>query len=174
MNSAVYPGSFDPVTYGHLDIIERGARTFDHLMVVVFRNAAKVPLFTVDERLDMLRQVTSHLPNVEVDAAEGLVVEYARRRGARIILKSLRVVSDFEYELMMALMNKKLNESLETVFMMTSSEHLFLSSSIVRELASLGASVAHLVPPYVAEQLRLKMKQAAVRPPGAGDDGRTI
>lgn len=173
MNIAVYPGSFDPVTFGHLDIISRGSRTFDRLIVAVFRNASKTPLFSVDERLDMLRQATEHLKNVEVDASDGLVVDYARRRGARVILKSLRVVSDFEYELMMALMNQKLAGDIETVFMMTSSDHLFLSSSIVRELASLGAPVSDLVPPHVEARLRDRFSRPG-RAPGGSKDERPI
>lgn len=151
---AVYPGSFDPVTAGHLDIIERAARIFDCLVVTVFSNPAKKPLFSVEERMAMLKEATSHLPNVEVDASEGLLVPYVRRVGARVIVKGLRAISDFDYEFRMALMNKKLDPEVETVFILTSSQYAYLSSSLIKEVASLGGCVAGLVPAGVERRLR--------------------
>lgn len=151
---AVYPGSFDPVTAGHLDIIERAAKIFDRLVVTVFSNPAKKPLFSVEERMAMLREATSHLPNVELDAAEGLLVPYVRRIGARVIVKGLRAISDFDYEFRMALMNKKLDPEVETVFILTSSQYAYLSSSLIKEVASLGGCVTGLVPAGVERRLR--------------------
>ncbi|MEW6546339.1 MAG: pantetheine-phosphate adenylyltransferase [Bacillota bacterium] len=151
---AVYPGSFDPVTAGHLDIIERAARIFDHLVVTVFNNPSKQPLFSVEERVTMLREVTSHLPNVEVDSSQGLLIPYVRKVGARVIIKGLRAMSDFDYEFRMALMNKKLDPEVETVFILTSSQYAYLSSSLIKEVASLGGCVTGLVPPSVERRLR--------------------
>ena len=138
MRLAVCPGSFDPPTLGHLDIIERTARVFDKVLVVVFSNPQKSPLFTVDERLEMLRETTEAIPNVEVDFSNGLLSEYALGRGAEVIVKGLRAISDFEVEFQMARMNKKLAPSIETMFMMTSNDYSYLSSSIVKEVALLG------------------------------------
>ncbi|KWX06888.1 pantetheine-phosphate adenylyltransferase [Hydrogenibacillus schlegelii] len=154
MTVAVYPGSFDPVTYGHLDIVERASRVFDRLIVAVLINRSKTPLFTVEERVALLKEATKHLANVEVDSFTGLLVEYMRRRGARAIVKGLRAVTDFEYEMQMALINKNLDPSIETFFMMTSKEYSFLSSSIVKEVARYGGRVDDLVPPCVVEALR--------------------
>ncbi|MEW5934845.1 MAG: pantetheine-phosphate adenylyltransferase [Bacillota bacterium] len=162
---AVYPGSFDPVTAGHLDIIERAARIFDRLVVTVFPNPAKAPLFAVEERVAMLREVTRHLPNVEVDSSEGLLVPYVRRVGARVIVKGLRAMSDFDYEFRMALMNKKLDPEVETVFILTSSQYAYLSSSLIKEVASLGGCVTGLVPPVVERRLR---ELWPVQEPGPG------
>lgn len=153
---AVYPGSFDPVTAGHLDIIERAARVFDCLVVTVFPNPSKEPLFTVDERVAMLKEATSHLPNVEVDCSQGLLVPYVRRVGARVIVKGLRAMSDFDYEFRMALMNKKLDSEIETVFILTSSQYAYISSSLIREVASLGGCVSGLVPGGVERRLQEK------------------
>ncbi|MDI6895136.1 MAG: pantetheine-phosphate adenylyltransferase [Bacillota bacterium] len=161
MVKAVYPGSFDPVTAGHLDIIERAARVFDHIVVTVFNNPAKEPLFSVQERMAMLREVTSHLPNVEVDASEGLLIPYVRRVGAHVIIKGLRAMSDFDYEFRMALMNKKLDPEVETVFILTSSQYAYLSSSLIKEVASLGGCVAGLVPAAVERRLREMWPPAA-------------
>ncbi|HTC61734.1 MAG TPA: pantetheine-phosphate adenylyltransferase [Candidatus Saccharimonadales bacterium] len=154
---AIYPGSFDPVTNGHLDLIERGAKIFDRLVVSILRNFEKEPLFTVEERVEMLREVTLPWPNVEVDIFSGLLVEYARLRQANVILRGIRAVSDYEYELQMALMNRKLNPQVETVFMMPSVKYSYLSSRLVREIAQLGGSITDLVPTVVEERLRAKI-----------------
>ena len=154
---AIYPGSFDPVTNGHLDLIERGTKIFDRLVVAILGNLDKDPLFTLDERVEMLREVTRPWPSVEIDVFSGLLVDYARLRQANVILRGIRAVSDYEYELQMALMNRKLNPQLETVFMMPALSYIFLSSRLVRELAHLGASLTGLVPPAVEERLRAKV-----------------
>lgn len=159
MNStlAIYPGSFDPVTNGHLDLIERGTKIFGRLIVAVLRNADKQPLFTVEERVEMLREVTRGFPTVEVDVFQGLLVDYVRRRGAHVILRGIRAISDYEYELQMALMNRKLEPSLETVFMMPAEAYSYLSSRVVREIADLGGPLTGLVPPVVERMLRAKI-----------------
>ena len=158
MNSviAVYPGSFDPVTNGHLDLIERGSKIFSQLFVAVLRNQDKDPMFEIEERLEMLRQTTSAWPNVEVDSFHGLLADYARRKEARVILRGIRAVSDYEYELQMALMNRKLAPQVETVFMLPAEAYSFLSSRLVREVARLGGSLRGLVPPLVEERLKNK------------------
>jgi pantetheine-phosphate adenylyltransferase len=154
---AIYPGSFDPVTNGHLDLIERGEKMFDLLIVAVLRNAEKEPLFSVQERVEMLREVTKQWNGVEVDVFDGLLVDYARKRGAGVILRGIRAVSDYEYELQMAMMNRKLEPRLETVFMLPGVSYSYLSSKLVREIARLGASLNGLVPPIVEERLRAKV-----------------
>ena len=154
---AIYPGSFDPVTNGHLDLIERGEKMFDLLIVAVLRNAEKQPLFSVQERVKMLREVTKQWSAVEVDVFDRLLVDYARKRGAGVILRGIRAVSDYEYELQMALMNRKLEPRLETVFMLPGLSYSYLSSKLVREIAQLGASLSGLVPPIVEERLRAKV-----------------
>ena len=154
---AIYPGSFDPVTNGHLDLIERGAKIFDRLVVSILRNFDKEPLFTVEERVEMLREVTQPWANVEIDVFSGLLVDYARLREANVILRGIRAVSDYEYELQMAMMNRKLSKELETVFMMPAASYSFLSSRLVREIAQLGGSVTGFVPPIVEERLRAKI-----------------
>lgn len=159
MVTALVPGSFDPVTNGHLDIIERAAGMFDHILVAVARNSSKTPLFSVEERMEMLREACASRTNVTVDTFEGLLVDYALARGATVIVKGLRAVSDFEYELQMALMNRRLNNSVETVFMMTGAEYSYLSSSIVKEIARLGGSVEGLVPNSVGQRLRKKLPE---------------
>ena len=153
---AVYPGTFDPVTNGHLDIIHRSREIFDCVIVGVAHNIRKSPLFTVEERVKMLREVTKDLEGVEVDHFSGLVINYAREKEAEVIVRGLRAVSDFEYELQMALMNRKLAEDIKTVFMMPSAEYSFLSSSIVKEIVRLGRSVSCFVPEFVEEQLQNK------------------
>ncbi len=155
---AIYPGSFDPVTNGHLDIIERAAKLVDELVVAVAVNLEKKSMFDAQERVDLLRLACRHLENVEVDYFHGLTVEYARKRDARLIIKGLRAVSDFEYELQQALMNKKLDDQIETMFMMTSAEYLFLSSSMVKQLAELNSDVSGLVPDGVEKILFEKVK----------------
>jgi pantetheine-phosphate adenylyltransferase len=147
---AIYPGSFDPITLGHLDIIERGCRLFDQVVVAVLRNPNKTPLFTVAKRIDQIRESTHHLSNVEVDSFDGLTISYARMRQATVLLRGLRVLSDFEMELQMAHTNKTLSEQIETVFLATSNEYSFLSSSLVKEIARFGGPVDHLVPQHVA------------------------
>jgi len=154
---AIYPGSFDPVTNGHLDLIERGAKLFDRLIVAVLRNLDKAPLFTPDERVEMLNEVTQPWPNVEVDVFGGLLVDFAKRRGASVILRGIRAISDYEYELQMAMMNRKLEPNLETVFMMPAVAYSYLSSRVVREVAQLGGAVQGLVPPAVELRLRAKV-----------------
>ncbi|AKG24678.1 pantetheine-phosphate adenylyltransferase [Calothrix sp. 336/3] len=147
---AIYPGSFDPITLGHLDIIQRGAKLFDQVVVAVLRNPNKAPLFTVQRRLEQIRTSTKHLTNVEADAFDGLTVNYAQMRQACVLLRGLRAISDFEVELQMAHTNKTLSTEIETVFLATSNEYSFLSSSVVKEIAKFGGSVDHLVPPHVA------------------------
>jgi pantetheine-phosphate adenylyltransferase len=154
---AIYPGSFDPVTNGHLDLIERAAKIFERLVVAVLRNQDKSPMFTLGERVEMLRETTRLFPNVEVDTFDGLLVDYARKIDARVLLRGIRAVSDYEYELQMALMNRKLEPQLETVFMLPAVEYSYLSSHLVRELARLGGSVNGLVPAAVEQRLRVKV-----------------
>jgi pantetheine-phosphate adenylyltransferase len=154
---AVYPGSFDPITNGHLDLIERGSKIFDELIVAVLRNPEKDPLFTVEERLEMLREATQHCPNISVDSFHGLLVDYAVRKQARVILRGIRAISDFENEMTMALMNRKLDQNLETVFMMPAVSYSFLSSRLVREIVRFGGDVRGLVPPLVEARLRAKV-----------------
>jgi pantetheine-phosphate adenylyltransferase len=155
--TAIYPGSFDPVTNGHLDLIERGTKIFDRLIVGVLRNLEKDPLFTLVERLEMLRETTRPWPNVEVDVFDGLLVDYARQRSAQVILRGIRAVSDYEYELQMALMNRKLESQIETVFMMPAEAYSYLSSRLVREIGRLGGPLQGLVPLVVEQRLRTKV-----------------
>ncbi len=154
---AVCPGSYDPVTFGHIDLIERGARVFDRLVVAVLRNIQKEPLFGLAERVEMLKEATRHLENVEIDVFEGLLVDFARKKGARVVVRGIRAVSDYEYELQMALMNRKMEPQIETVFMLPAEAFSFLSSSLVKEIARLGGSVRGLVPPFVEERLKAKV-----------------
>jgi pantetheine-phosphate adenylyltransferase len=146
---AIYPGSFDPITLGHLDIIERGCQLFDEVIVVVFRNPSKTSLFSVEQRTRQIRQSTGHLANLEVDSFDGLAVTYAKIRQAKVLLRGLRAVSDFELELQMAHTNKTLAADIETIFLATSTEQSFLSSSVVKEIAKFGGPIEHLVPPPV-------------------------
>ncbi len=154
---AIYPGSFDPVTNGHLDLIERGTKIFDRLVVAVLRNLEKEPLFPTKERVDMLGEVTRQWANVEVDVFDGLLVDYARKRNAQVILRGIRAFSDYEYELQMALMNRRLESNIETVFMMPAEKYSYLSSRLVREIAHLGGDIKGLVPPVVEQRLRTKV-----------------
>lgn len=157
---AIYPGSFDPPTNGHLDLIERGSKIFDELVVAVLGNPEKDPLFSVADRRKMLEAMTAEFDNVTVDTFAGLTVEYALRAGASAVLRGIRAISDYEYELQMALMNRKLQPGLETVFMMPAEKYSYLSSRLVREIAQLGGSIDCLVPPLVAQKLREKMDVA--------------
>jgi len=155
---AIYPGSFDPITFGHLDIIERSCHMFERLTVAVLKNPNKTSLFTVQERIAQILAVTKHIKNIEVDSFSGLTVEYARLRGAKILVRGLRAVSDFEMELQMAHTNKTLNQSIETIFLATSNEHSFLSSSVVKAIAQFGGQLDHLVPPEIAIALRTRFQ----------------
>ncbi|EAG1862012.1 pantetheine-phosphate adenylyltransferase [Listeria monocytogenes] len=155
---AVIPGTFDPITNGHLDIIERAAKIFDVLYVSVVNNSSKKPLFTIEERMEMIRQVTAHLPNVQVESASGLTVDYAATRGATAIVRGLRAVSDFEYEMQIASMNRTLNAEIETFFIMTNTKYSFLSSSMVKEVAQYQGDISELVPEIVNEQVQAKFK----------------
>lgn len=154
---AIYPGSFDPITNGHLDLIQRGSRMFDRLIVSILRNDAKQPLFTVEERMEMLREVVQVYPNVAVDTFEGLLVEHAAARSATVLLRGIRAISDYEYELQMALMNRRLRPDLETVFLMANESYSFISSRLVKEVFGLGGSISGLVPPTVEQRLRRRM-----------------
>jgi pantetheine-phosphate adenylyltransferase len=165
---AVYPGSFDPVTNGHLDLINRCAPLVDRLIVAVLRNAGKQPLFTAEERVEMLRSATAGMANVEVDCFDGLLVEYARRRGASLLLRGIRAISDYEYELQMALMNRRLAPEIETMFMMAGEAYSFLSSRLVKEVIALGGDVSGLVPPQVEAKLKERLP---VRPPSGETSG---
>ena len=155
-NTIIYPGSFDPLTNGHLDLIGRAATMFDEVVVAVLGHDTKQPLFAVEERLEMLRETVSDWPNVAVDSFDGLLVDYARQRGARLILRGIRAVSDYEYELQMALMNRKLDPNVETVFMLPAEAYSYLSSRLVKEVYSLGGDIHELVPPRVEERLKGK------------------
>jgi len=157
--TAIYPGSFDPITNGHLDLIDRGAKLFKKLVVSVLGNDSKQPLFTIEERMEMLREVVRGYPNVEVDSFGGLVVHYAAQKGAAVLLRGIRAISDYEYELQMALMNRRLRPELETVFLMAGEEYSFISSRLVKEVIRLGGSVSGLVPPSVESRLRLRMSK---------------
>lgn len=154
---AVYPGSFDPVTYGHLDIIKRSLVLFDQVIIAVLRNTMKKSLFTAQERYDMLREVTSTLPNVQIEVFGGLLVDYMKDKSAIAIIRGLRAVSDFEHEFQMALVNKKLDSKVETLFMMTSERYLYLSSSMVKEIVTFKGNALNFVPPYVSKKLEEKL-----------------
>ncbi len=156
---AIYPGSFDPVTYGHLDIIRRAAEIVDKLVIGVLVNNAKAPLFSMEERMDMLRETTEDIPGVEVKSFEGLTVDFARENGARLIIRGLRAVTDFESEMQIAQTNHSIEPGIDTIFFTTSLEYSFLSSTIAREVAFYGADVSKLVPPVVAERFRKKYDQ---------------
>lgn len=159
MTTAIYPGSFDPVTVGHLDIIKRAARLFDNVIVAVLVNMEKKPWFTIDERMSLLKKATESIPNVEIAGFDGLLVDFASQRKASAIVKGLRAVSDFEYEFQMALTNRKLDDSLETVFLTSSAENMFLSSSIVKQVGLLGGDISTFVPDGIKDEILLRIKQ---------------
>ena len=154
---AVYPGSFDPLTNGHVDIIQRGARLFDRIIVAILVNAEKTPLFSLEERVEVARAVFRDQPHVEVDTFDGLLVDYVARRRAQVIVRGLRAVSDFEFEFQMALMNQRLNGEIETVFMMPAEQYTYISSRLIKEVAALGGRVQGLVPDLVERRLREKI-----------------
>lgn len=154
---AIYPGSFDPITNGHLDLISRGSKLFDRLIVAVLLNRSKHPLFDAEEREQMLREVTTEFPNVEVDSFDGLLVDYAGKRGASVILRGIRAISDYEHELQMTLMNRRLRPETETIFLMAGEAYSFLSSRMVKEVISLNGNVSGLVPKAVEKRLREKL-----------------
>ena len=156
---AVYAGSFDPVTYGHIDIINRAARIFDRIIVAVAHNIEKEPLFDVKERVSMMKRVTHNIPNIKVDDFTGLAVDYVSKSGANVLIRGLRMVSDFEYEFQMALTNRKLNEKIETIFLMPNEAYSYLSSTLIKEAASLGADVSNFVPGFIAAKLKAKLKK---------------
>ncbi|HJV30966.1 MAG TPA: pantetheine-phosphate adenylyltransferase [Bacillales bacterium] len=156
---AVCPGSFDPITYGHLDIIKRGAKVFDEVYVVVLNNSSKQPLFSVEERIHLIKEVTKDIPNVKVDEYHGLLVEYAKSVNANAIIRGLRAVSDFEYEMQITSMNRVLNEDIETFFIMTNNQYSFLSSSIVKEVAHYDGKISELVPSIVERALHEKFER---------------
>lgn len=162
MKIAVYPGSFDPVTNGHLDIIERASKIFKKLIVAVIYNPNKNPLFTIEERVEMLKEITKNMENVEVDQFSGLLVHYMKKKEADIIVKGLRMVSDFEYEFQMALMNKKLSNEVETIFMMTNSKYGYVSSSLIKEIARFGGCLKDLVPEVVEKRLKEKFGKVGI------------
>jgi pantetheine-phosphate adenylyltransferase len=160
MRTVIYPGSFDPLTNGHLDVIQRAAKLFDQVVVAVATNESKKPLFSVKERLELVRLAVPHLPNVEVDSFDNLLVDFAAGRSAAAVVRGLRAVSDFEFEFQLALMNRKLNEKIETIFMMPKDTYTFLSSRIVKEIARLGGDVSPFVPGHIRDALAKKYSRA--------------
>lgn len=160
MRTAIYPGTFDPVTFGHIHIAERASALFGRLIIAVAENNYKKNLFTLEERIELMRESTKHLDNVKVDSFSGLVADYARKKRAQALIRGMRAVSDFEYEMQNAMMNKHLNENLETLFLIADGEYTFLSSSAVKQVAILGGSIKGLVPPFVEDRLREKYKNS--------------
>lgn len=158
MKRAIYPGSFDPVTFGHIDMIERSAKIVDELVVAVLNNSAKNPLFSVEERVSMLKDITSHVPNVKIQFFDGLLIDYAKKIGATIIIRGLRAVTDFEYELQIAQTNRIVSSEIDTVFLTPSLEYAYLSSTIVKEVASYGGDISHFVPEQLIPQIYEKYK----------------
>lgn len=159
MIRAIYPGSFDPVTLGHLDIIRRASRTVNELIVGVLNNGGKVPLFSIDERVEMLKEVTKDIPNVKVMSFSGLLVDFAKHTNSNVVVRGLRAISDFDYELQMAQTNRKLNPDVDTMFLATSLEYAYLSSTIVKEVAFFDGDISEFVPEQVAEKVRQRVKE---------------
>lgn len=159
MKKAVYPGTFDPITYGHIDILERAVTLFDEVIITVATNPRKKPMFTAEERLEMIRISTTHLTNIRYDRFEGLIVDYARTVGACALIRGLRAVSDFEFEFQMALTNRKLNHDLVTVFLMPGEKYTYLNSTIVKEIAAFGADLSPFVPPEIAEKIFQRIQE---------------
>src|SRR6266581_7522591 len=157
MRTAIYPGSFDPLTNGHLDVVQRATKLFDQVIVAVAKSESKHPLFTLEERVEMVTRAIRHLPSVEADSFDGLLVEYVARRSAQAVIRGLRAVSDFEFEFQLALMNRKLNEKIETIFMMPKDTYTFLSSRIIKEIARLGGDVSAFVPAGVVTLLKRQL-----------------
>lgn len=160
MRTVIYPGSFDPLTNGHLDVIQRATKLFDKVLVAVAQNESKQPLFNLGERVTLAKQAIGHLPQVEVDSFDGLLVNYVESRGGQAVIRGLRAVSDFEFEFQLALMNRKLNERIETIFMMPKDTYTFLSSRIVKEIARLGGDVSSFVPAHVQTALKAKLSKS--------------
>ena len=158
MRTAIYPGSFDPLTNGHLDVIERAVKLFDHVVVAVAKNESKQPLFSLEERVELVRRSIKHIPNAEADSFDSLLVDYVNKRNAQAIVRGLRAISDFEFEFQLALMNRKLNEKVETIFMMPKDTYTFLSSRIIKEIARLGGDITAFVPAQVRTTLLEKLK----------------
>ena len=155
---AIYPGSFDPVTYGHIDLIKRATHVFDEIVVAVAKNLQKQPLFSIDERVSMLKETTKDIKGIRIEVFDGLVIDYARKNKINVLIRGLRMISDFEYELQMALTNRRLAENIETVFLMPSEGYSFLSSTLIKEAASLGGDVSSFVPAAVARNLKERLK----------------
>lgn len=151
--TVICPGSFDPVTLGHMDVIKRSAKMFDHVIVAVLVNSTKIPSFSIEERIELLKEVTSGIDNIEIVSFDGLLAQYCKEHGVDAIVKGLRAVSDFEYEFQMAITNKKLNPQLETIFLMADADSMYLSSSMVREVASMGGDISHFVPECIHDRI---------------------
>src|SRR5260221_12575482 len=170
MRTAIYPGSFDPLTNGHLDVIQRATKLFDRVIVAVAKSESKQPLFTLAERVEMVEGAIGHLPQVEADSFDGLLVKYVEDRSAQAVVRGLRAVSDFEFEFQLALMNRKLNERIETIFMMPKDTYTFLSSRIVKEIARLGGDVSAFVPPLVCAALARKLNKRGAKSVGFAEE----
>lgn len=158
---AVYPGTFDPVTYGHIDVMKRATQIFDHVIIGVADNSRKHPFFSREERIEMLKEATKDLTNISVEPFDGLVIEFAKKKNINVLIRGLRMLTDFDYELQMALTNRRLDGTIETVFLMTSEGHSFLSSTLIKEAALLGAKLSSFVPDFIAEKIRAKIGETS-------------